>query len=171
MRVVILSGLPGSGKSTYARTLVDETGGRWVVCSADLFFMVNGEYLFDPSKIGEAHQKCWQHFYDAMSLKIENIIVDNTNLTTWEISPYVLPAEAQGYTVEIKTMVCDWQTAAKRNIHGVPQKTIERMAETLVDRKLPPWWKHEYVGAPEWMRPEFRNNPHMWISNMERTCR
>ena len=48
----LLRGIPGAGKSTLAKQLGDshfETDG---------FFMVDGEYKFDPTKLREAHQWC-----------------------------------------------------------------------------------------------------------------
>ena len=44
-----MRGLPGSGKSTKARKIAGQFG---VVYSTDDFFMVNGEYKFDPKMIG-----------------------------------------------------------------------------------------------------------------------
>ena len=51
----IVRGLPGSGKSTFAKTLV---GHDFLVCEADKYFMVNGEYKFDVTKLKEAHESC-----------------------------------------------------------------------------------------------------------------
>ena len=44
-----MRGLPGSGKSTLARKIADKTG---LVYSTDDFFMINGEYVFEPKMIG-----------------------------------------------------------------------------------------------------------------------
>ena len=40
----LVRGLPGSGKSTFAKKLVHSD---FLVCEADKYFMVNGEYKFD----------------------------------------------------------------------------------------------------------------------------
>lgn len=44
MKVKILRGLPGSGKSTYAKKLAEE---GWLHFENDMYFMKNGKYVFD----------------------------------------------------------------------------------------------------------------------------
>ncbi len=48
----IVRGIPGSGKSTFAKQLV---GADFLVCEADKYFMVDGEYKFDATKLKQAH--------------------------------------------------------------------------------------------------------------------
>ena len=55
-RVIIMRGLPGSGKSTEAKSYILTHGA--VVVSADDFFMVAGKYRYNPAKIGDAHVAC-----------------------------------------------------------------------------------------------------------------
>ena len=43
-----MRGLPGSGKSTLAKKIAGNAG---VVYSTDDFFMVNGQYMYDPKMI------------------------------------------------------------------------------------------------------------------------
>ena len=130
--VTIMRGLPGSGKSTYVRDNFPDA----VVASADDFFMdENGEYVFVPWKIGEAHQSCWTVFINAVFNKERNIVVDNTNMCGWEYSNYVLLARKMGYAIQIHTMKAGLTddtkltTLAKRNSHGVDLKTIKSMKE------------------------------------------
>jgi len=44
---------------------------------------------------------------------------------------YVNAAREQGYSVWIDAIECDAQTCFKRNIHGVPLDTIERMISRI----------------------------------------
>lgn len=145
MRVIILSGVPGSGKSTLAKSIV--VNAPAVICSADNYFMVDGEYRFDPTKLGEAHAACLHRFTrslitarDQTWAKDDNIIVDNTNTTALEMAPYVALAAAFGAECEIVTAVCDPEVAHARNTHGVPLAGVKRMAQAIRDRKLPPFW-------------------------------
>lgn len=154
MKVVILSGVSGSGKSTKARTMWNElaAGTYCKVVSADDFFMVDGEYKFDPSKLSAAHGACFKTFMDVLYFErgfYDLLVVDNTNTTATEIAPYVLGAQAFGVEVEILTVMCetedDLKVCAARNAHGVPFQGVMRQHTNLKRRELPPWWKNTLV--------------------------
>ncbi len=134
MKVIIMSGIPGSGKSTYSKKL----GG--VVCSADHWFEREGEYKFDPTKLGMAHGACLAKFTRALMAGEDVIVVDNTNTSSLELAPYVALAQAFGASCELVTIQCDPDVAFARNVHGVPLETIRRMAAALSARTLPPFW-------------------------------
>lgn len=146
MRVIIMSGISGAGKDTYIKG-VHPTAQ---VVSADHFFMVGGEYRFDPTKLGYAHASCMRDFItkcqktnDAQVMlgrHSGHIIVNNTNTTTEEIAPYYSVAKAFGAEVTLLTLHCDPEIAAKRNVHGVPLQAIRAMAQRIADRRIPPFW-------------------------------
>ncbi len=132
----ILRGLPGTGKSMLARTM--EMGWGYAKSfSTDDYFMVNGKYQFDPSKLGEYHQKNLNAADDYMkSFKDSHntimCIIDNTNTQHWEYEKYIQSAENNGFMVQIITI--DWDAKdiplyAERNSHGVPEEAIQRMAD------------------------------------------
>jgi hypothetical protein len=58
----VMRGLPGSGKTTLAQSMVKsytEAGKKGVICSADDFFVDNrGKYNFDMTRLSEAHEHC-----------------------------------------------------------------------------------------------------------------
>lgn len=142
-RVIIMRGVSGSGKSTYAKKQFPNS----TIVSADLYFERNGTYTFDRTKLPYAHQWCWKQFFEAVQRGDQTIVVDNTNTSVAEISPYILPAEAYGYSVEIITLEVDPATAAKRNIHQVSEEGVKRQFDRLVkEQKLfPPRWKHRVI--------------------------
>lgn len=118
MKVVILRGLPGSGKSTWASK---QPGA--VICSADDYFiMPDGQYLFNRGLIGKAHEDCHRKFTLAIGQRRPLIIVDNTNVTTREYRRYALAAGSLGYDIEIRVF-----TGEFGNIHDVHAETIKRM--------------------------------------------
>jgi predicted kinase len=153
MKVVLLRGTSGSGKSTY----IKEHYPNAIVCSADHYFMKDGEYKFNPTLLPEAHKFCLRKFIACIedatttygpnqffrAAEIQHLVVDNTNTQLWEISPYLSIAQAYGLEVEIVHCVCSPQVATERNAHGVPLKTIEAMAKRF--EKLMPWWPKEIV--------------------------
>lgn len=141
MNVIILRGLPGCGKSTFTKTL-----DKPFICSADDFFMVNGVYVFDPSRIGDAHANCFYRYIMALHERYQNpIVVDNTNCTAVEIAPYALAASAFG-VADLKVITIDtpMDVCLKRNVHGVPSKVLVSMADEM-KQPLPPWWTQRVI--------------------------
>ena len=139
MKVIILSGIPGSGKSTFTTPWSITTK----IVSADHFFMNDkGEYKFDARQLSKAHGKCLRNFVDYITSGdgIDRLIVDNTNTSVLEIAPYVSLANAFEVDCELITIECDPEIAAKRNIHGVPLEACKRMANNIKNRTLPPFW-------------------------------
>lgn len=119
----IVRGLPGSGKSTFAKSL----GGTHF--EADMFFMVDGEYKFDGSKIKEAHKWCQDNVHTAMLLNntaLLNpvIVVSNTFTQEWEMEPYYKMAEYFDYTV---FSIIVENRHGGFNQHGVPTDKLEQM--------------------------------------------
>lgn len=119
----IVRGIPGSGKTTFAKTL----GG--VHFEADQYFMVDGEYRFDVTKLKDAHKWCQGQVSNAMLLNYtanmnNTIVVSNTFTQEWEMEPYIEMAKEWGYTVF--TIVVENRHGGK-NVHGVPDDKLEIM--------------------------------------------
>lgn len=112
----IIRGLPGSGKSTLAHQLSP------VVWEADMFFMVDGNYCFQPELLKQAHAWCQNQVLRSMQDNNPVIAVANTFTQMWEMQPYLNMAEDHGYAVCV--LVCQNNFG---NIHGVPEESIERM--------------------------------------------
>lgn len=130
--LILLRGVSGSGKSTLAK----QYAGRGVVFSTDDFFMKDGKYQFDPSKIGINHQLNQKRTEDAMIKGISPIIIDNTNLQGWEMKPYVELADKYEYNVKIlETDPIDIEELVRRQEKrkdinkNLPRETLERMLD------------------------------------------
>lgn len=141
--VKVMRGIPGSGKSRY---IADHFPGALVV-SADHHFIKNGEYVFVQAELKTAHLECWRKFLAALSVNHPLIVVDNTNTSNVDVAPYVQPAEAFGYEVEIITIKVDPAIAAARNVHGVPEDVVIRMNDFLARAidMMPKTWKNTTV--------------------------
>ena len=147
MKAIILRGPSGVGKSTFARHLkvkLEQAGKKAVIVSADDFFMgwsgfVMGaegegrshmEYHFDPTKLPEAHQTCFNKYLDALIDNVDVVIADNTFTRLWEVQNYIKAAELAGYVVEIYefrvTTIEQLRECVKRNAHKVPQEAVTK---------------------------------------------
>lgn len=136
--LIILRGIPGSGKSTWACKRLDEVSlyspDRRVIASADDYFLrPDGLYDWTPRLLGRAHKWCKQVVKENMMNSASLIIVDNTNTRKKEYKAYLELAEEYGYEVEEKTIgKFDDESIAlygERNSHGVPPQKVKEMAE------------------------------------------
>lgn len=117
-QLVLIRGLPGSGKSTMAKVLAQIGYEHF---EADMFFVdENGNYAFDPNKIKWAHRWCQESTQAALK-EGKNVVVTNTFTTKWEIETY-LKMPARG--IRILTA-----TGNFGSIHDVPAEAIARMKE------------------------------------------
>lgn len=124
--LILLRGLPGSGKSTTAKLLGAGSSGT-AHYEADMFFMRDGEYLFDVTQIKEAHKWCQSSVERTMFLGHNStIIVSNTFTQEWEMEVYYKLAEEWGYRV---TSLIVENRHEGVNIHGVPQDTLDKMKQ------------------------------------------
>ena len=118
VEMILIRGLPGSGKTTLARQYA---AGGYVHCEADHYFEVGGKYIFDASKLNKAHKACLQRAIAAMDAG-RPVVVANTFTRRWEMEPYLKAAKVRGVKVRIVEATGNWP-----NVHGVPEDAIERM--------------------------------------------
>ena len=123
--LLILRGLPGAGKSTFASYLKKMYGFK--VVEADQYMMENGQYKFDPKKLGWAHNQCKEAVRQYIQ-EDECIVVSNTNTQRWEMQPYIDMATAAYYIVKEHTLHTNFG-----NIHGVPEEKVEIMRKRWED--------------------------------------
>ena len=116
----ILRGIPGSGKSTIAESI--NPNGYNV--EADMYFTVDGEYVFDKSMLPEAHRWCQNMVKEWMDEEVSKIVVSNTFTEYWEMETYIKMAEEYGYIVF--SLIVENRHGGD-NTHGVPSESIERM--------------------------------------------
>ena len=124
--LILLRGLPGAGKSSFAKTMWSE----YVVCEADDYFVENGEYKFNARDLPKAHN--WCKFRVEVFMKdnqtnpqfYPNIVVSNTFTQEWEFKDYYKLAEQYGYRVY--SLIVENRHGGK-SVHNVPEETVVSM--------------------------------------------
>lgn len=147
LRVVVLRGPSGAGKSTFAKWCESTRYNTFVVSADHFFTRESGEYVFDKSKLGLAHSQCFANFLKVLRTEAAGfVIVDNTNTESWQISPYILAAQAHSLEYRIVELGCDMpaNVLAQHNIHGVDERTIQRQLHNL-SKPLPMEWRKHVV--------------------------
>ena len=119
-KLLLIRGLPGSGKTTLAKQLSKQLKAKHF--EADMSFEnENGEYVFDGTKLAQAHEWCFQQTRKWLS-KGKTVIVSNTFVRQWEMKRYVKYCEKKG--IEVEVQVCRGEFSS---VHDVPPATIENM--------------------------------------------
>ncbi|XP_042156482.1 YLP motif-containing protein 1-like [Oncorhynchus tshawytscha] len=149
--VIIMRGLPGSGKSHVAKLIRDkevECGGAPPrVLGLDDYFMTEVEKVEkDPETGKRVKLKCLEYEYEAeMEDTYRNsmlktfrktlddgffpfIIIDAINDRVKYFDQFWSAAKTKGFEVYLAEITADNQTCAKRNAHGRKMKDIQKMS-------------------------------------------
>jgi len=125
--LIILRGLPSSGKTTFSNLLETKA-----ICSADDWHYRKGMYDWKFENNSTAHNWCQRKCERFMKKDVPKIVVVNTNTTEKEFEPYIELANKYGYLV---FSVILEKRHDGMNDHNVPETTIEKMRERF-DIKL-----------------------------------
>lgn len=128
-KLIIFRGLPGSGKTTLAKTaylFLKERNHPIEHIEADMYFEnANGVCKYDPNKIKDAHTWC-QEQVKKFLLNGVDVIVSNTFTRKWEIDPYLNMLPRENILIFVATGNYD-------NVHDVPRDVIKKMKERWED--------------------------------------
>lgn len=124
--LIILRGVSGSGKSTFAEMLGE---GKHPHFEADMYhYDEQGNYNWSAANMGKAHKWCQNQVEDRMQRSFEKIIVSNTSTTEKEINVYIDLAYKYGYRV-ISLVVENRHDNG--SIHDVPQEIRDAQEKKL----------------------------------------
>ena len=137
--LIVMRGIPGSGKSTKAKELA---GANGVIHSTDDVIEAQGDYheffekMFatkDFAPLSRAHSTNIKNLIKSLKDGISPVILDNTNIKQNESKASVKAALEMGLDdkninfVDIGTGGLNAKQLADRNTHGVPLDKIEAM--------------------------------------------
>ena len=115
--LILVRGLPGSGKTTFAEKLLI------LSYEADDFFIGDNGYDFDVAKLADAHKWCIEMARTSLR-ENKDVAISNTFSTVAEMEPYIVHARCLGHNVVVFRM-----SGSYGSVHNVPAHTIERMRE------------------------------------------
>ena len=122
VKLTIIRGLPGSGKSTYAKNHYN-----CLILENDMFHMQDGKYMWDKDHMPQAIDWCMETCANALSLGMD-VVVSNTFTKRSSITKYIELADMYG---------ADWEvircTGKYENVHSVPKYVLESMESRFED--------------------------------------
>ena len=124
--LILLRGLPGSGKTTLAKLLSENN--TYPIFSVDDYFTnaLTGEYIFNFKDNHLAYKQCEELTKDAMQQKISKIFIHNTFTMDWELEPFFKLASDFKYKLFVVTVE---NYHHHINTHEVSDEQLRKMAE------------------------------------------
>ena len=118
--LVILRGLPGSGKTTFAELF------KAPICSADDYLMVDGKYVWSQPGVVRAHALCQEKCQRLMIDGEPLIVISNMNVKPRDMRPYTKLAEEFNY--KVFSVVVENRHGGV-NDHGVTEEMLADIEE------------------------------------------
>lgn len=123
MRLILVRGVPGSGKSTFTAKVFSGT----FHVENDMFHVKDGEYRFDFNRQKDAVSWCMDMCDTALRNGMD-VVVSNTFTKRRYVMAYVKLAEKYGADVSIYRMMGSF-----KNSHSVPAAVFENMKKGFED--------------------------------------
>ena len=124
--VFVLRGLPGTGKTTIAELLSAKLDA--VVISSDNYWSESNP--FDTKKVNDSYKWSFERYKEYIKVKTPFIVVDQTNIKTFNYKHYVDYAQRNGYIAVIMILPHNHLSEnemSKRSSNKVSQLSIRKL--------------------------------------------
>ena len=150
--VVMMAGLPGSGKSTFAENYITVNGQKPVIISSD---KLREEWYGDPSVLGD-YKTLFAEIYRRLRLHLkngENVVFDATNIKKEHRKIFFDNIAGIECIPVCVVMVADKEISKKRNKQRkrvVPFYVIDRMAQNWEEPEADEGFQNIAFISPTW---------------------
>jgi len=141
MQVIMVSSIPGGGKTTFTKELLRQNPEGVAVSADDYFVGSDGKYRYIKDGVHLAHKRCQNLFAYHVDRGTPLIIVDNTNLESKHMVYYHDLAERMGYSFMVVRLNCDPADAFFRQRHNVPEDEFAKMVAMWNKRDVRDEWE------------------------------
>ncbi|MER3397070.1 MAG: hypothetical protein C4315_03395 [Chloroflexota bacterium] len=133
VKLYVLVGIPGSGKTTYARRYLSD---KWRVCMDDLRFMLSVEPYAEPLQpvVIELEHIILERLLAGINSRFNDIVVDATSVTRERRRRYIELARKHGARPVAIFIQTPLEVALVRNrqrANVIPEAVIHRMHQML----------------------------------------
>jgi predicted kinase len=125
--MLILSGLQGSGKSTFAKRLLEENPGQWVRVNWDTQRRQTPGYKFSKAAENKIKTDSYDQVRSAAAAGL-SVVIDNTNLTDDSIGKWTRLGSTLGFHVRVQEFRTPISECVKRDAARVGEEFIGRAA-------------------------------------------
>ena len=122
-KLIIVRGIPGTGKSTFCREVFPDI----LHLENDMFQYQNGEYHYDEKKLQKSIQWCFNTASNALKNGMD-VVISNTFAKKAFIDSYKELAKEYGCQFEIYRMMGNF-----KDIHNVPEDVLKSMKDGFED--------------------------------------
>ena len=160
--LILIRGLPGTGKSTIARAISKHFYGSsgsssaeldYYISEADSYFLTGSEesgnliYAFDVDRLPKAHQLSFEKVCKNIRNELSVVLTSNTFTQYWEMYNYIEAAKNSKYSIFVIDTASSLTDAEleRRNVHGVDKSKISAMRKRFQESKVGLWSDQDVI--------------------------